>query len=217
MGDLPGRGPAGLVVWGAGGHALSVEALLLSRGLEVATYVVDPGTAASPRLGPVIFGEDALVEWLSGRQEDRQYLVAIGLRGRVRAAKAGRLDALGLTAATVSHPSAILAASARIGAGTQVFAGAVVGPHASVGRHAILNTGCCVEHECRVGDFADLAPHAVLLGGAEIGDNVVVGANATVLEGRRICDDVFIGAGSVVIADIEAPGTYAGVPARPVR
>lgn len=49
-----------------------------------------------------------------------------------------------------------------------------------------------------------------------VGDRVSIGSNATILP-VRICDDVVIGAGAVVTRDIDAPGIYAGVPARRLR
>lgn len=49
-----------------------------------------------------------------------------------------------------------------------------------------------------------------------IGDRVYIGSNATILP-VRICNDVVIGAGSVVTRDINAPGTYAGNPARLIK
>jgi acetyltransferase-like isoleucine patch superfamily enzyme len=49
-----------------------------------------------------------------------------------------------------------------------------------------------------------------------VGNRVSIGSNATILP-VRICDDVVIGAGAVVTRDIEAPGVYAGNPARRLR
>ncbi|MDR3471217.1 MAG: acetyltransferase [Devosia sp.] len=213
----PGEASAAVVLWGAGGHALSLSELAHASGLTVAAYVVDEGFTASPHLQPVIVGEMGIAAWLAARPLLLpRYLVAIGMRGRARSAKADILDRLGLTPATLSDPTARIAASARIGEGTQVFFGAHVGPYAVVGRHCILNTGCCVEHEAQIGDNVDLAPHSVLLGQAKLGNNVVLGANATVLEGRTVCDDVIVGAGSVIAANIDVPGTYVGTPARRV-
>lgn len=49
-----------------------------------------------------------------------------------------------------------------------------------------------------------------------IGDRAWIGARAVILPGVTIGDDVVIAAGAVVTKDCLAPGTYAGVPARPV-
>jgi len=49
-----------------------------------------------------------------------------------------------------------------------------------------------------------------------IGNRVSIGSNATIMP-VTICDNVVIGAGAVVTKDIDVPGSYAGVPARPLR
>ncbi len=49
-----------------------------------------------------------------------------------------------------------------------------------------------------------------------IGNGVSIGSNSTILP-VRICDNAVIGAGSVVTKDIEAPGIFAGNPARKIR
>lgn len=49
-----------------------------------------------------------------------------------------------------------------------------------------------------------------------IGNHVSIGSNATILP-VKICDGTVIGAGSVVTHDINAPGIYAGNPARKIR
>jgi acetyltransferase-like isoleucine patch superfamily enzyme len=41
-----------------------------------------------------------------------------------------------------------------------------------------------------------------------------VGIGATVSNGLTVCGDCMIGAGAVVVKNIDAPGTYVGVPAR---
>jgi len=48
----------------------------------------------------------------------------------------------------------------------------------------------------------------------KIGNNVFIGRNSTILCGVTICDNVIIGAKSLVRCSIEAPGVYAGNPAR---
>lgn len=50
----------------------------------------------------------------------------------------------------------------------------------------------------------------------KIGDNVSIGSNATILP-VTICNNVVIGAGSVVTKNINAPGVYAGNPAKFIK
>ncbi len=50
----------------------------------------------------------------------------------------------------------------------------------------------------------------------KIGDNVSIGSNATILP-VTVCNNVVIGAGSVVTKNINAPGVYAGNPAKLIK
>ena len=81
----------------------------------------------------------------------------------------------------------------------------------------IVNHGAVVDHDCVVGEFSHIAPHAALGGAVQVGRHVLVGGGATVLPGLRIADDVVIGAGAVVCDDLLHAGVYAGVPARRLR
>ena len=66
-------------------------------------------------------------------------------------------------------------------------------------------------------DFAHLAPAAVLAGNVRVAKNAFIGANATVKEGVSIGENAVIGAGAVVINDVPANETWAGVPAKKIK
>ena len=114
---------------------------------------------------------------------------------------------------TLIHPSAVVS-DAQIGRGTVVMAGAVINPGAMIGEGCIINTSSSVDHDCRVADFVHIAVGAHIAGNVTIGGGTWIGAGATVSNNVSICPGCMIGAGAVVVKDIEASGTYAGVPAR---
>lgn len=68
----------------------------------------------------------------------------------------------------------------------------------SVGLHVILNTGNCVEHDCRVHDFVHCVPGSILCGGVCVGMGALIGAGATVLPGVHIGEGTTLGAGAVL-------------------
>jgi len=102
-------------------------------------------------------------------------------------------------------------------AGLQQQPGSMVLLSSQVGAHVILNTGCIVEHDCRVGDFVHIGPGAVLCGTVTVGEGSFVGANVTVLPGRVIGKWATVGAGAVVTKDVPDGETWVGNPARPMR
>lgn len=51
-------------------------------------------------------------------------------------------------------------------------------PMVVLGKGVICNTGAIIEHECIIGEYAHIAPGAVLTGNVQIGAHTFVGANS---------------------------------------
>lgn len=81
------------------------------------------------------------------------------------------------------HPTAVIAASAKIGAG------AYVGPYAVIGE------------ECEIGEQACIHPHVVLYPQVRVGARFTAHASAVVRECANLGDDVVLQPGAVVGAD----------------
>jgi serine O-acetyltransferase len=99
-------------------------------------------------------------------------------------------------------------------------------PAAKIGAGVMIDhaTGVVIGETAEVGDDCSLL-HGVTLGGTgakggdrhpKIGRGVLIGAGAKVLGNIRIGDEARIAAGSVVLHDVRARCTVAGVPAKPV-
>lgn len=102
--------------------------------------------------------------------------------------------------------------------------GVDIHPAARFGKGIMFDhaTGLVVGETAVVGDNCSFL-HAVTLGGSgketgnrhpKIGDNVMIGAGAKVLGNIKVGNCSRIAAGSVVLADVPANTTVAGVPAR---
>jgi sugar O-acyltransferase (sialic acid O-acetyltransferase NeuD family) len=203
------------VVYGASGHGKVVADIARLAGLELAGFLDDDPA----KLGGVHFGFTVLSWEVILRQHERtpELGVALGIGDNARReACFARLVAAGLTVPCLVHPSAVIAASSRLGAGTVVMAGAVVNPDAMVGEGCILNTGSVVEHDDRLGRFVHLSPNAALGGGVSIGHRTHIGLGSVVLPGVAIGDDVRVGAGAVVHRPVADAATVVGIPAHPI-
>ena len=147
----------------------------------------------------IVWTDDA-----EGTSPKGDYIVAIG-DPHARASRNGQL--------TVIHPRACVSASAEIGPGVYVGALASVGPCSIVENGAIVNTGSVVEHDCRIGAYSHVAPHATLCGNVRVGRMALVGAGAVVKPGVTIGDGAIVGCGSVVVKDVPSGETWIGNPA----
>jgi hypothetical protein len=113
-------------------------------------------------------------------------------------------------------PTAIVARSSALGAGTFVNAGCVIGARASIGEHVVVNRGASVGHHVVLEDFASLGPGVVVAGNAVVETGACVGAGAVVLPAVRIGAHAVVGAGSVVVRDVAPGASVVGNPARPL-
>ncbi len=198
-----------LLILGAGGHGRVVADAAIAQGWK--RIVVSDRDPA--RFGQQLLAGVAVLPLDEAVAQSEVVHVAIGSA----AAREREAKATGLPLATVTHPRASVSTHAEVGAGCLLTAQCVVAPGARIGTAVIVNHGAIVDHDVQVGDFTHIAPLVALGGAVRIGSRVLLGSGAKVLPGVRIADDIVVGAGAVVLGNLEAPGVYAGVPARRVR
>lgn len=116
--------------------------------------------------------------------------------------------------ATLVHPRASVAAGVELGAGTMLFACAVITAPQRVGRFVLAMPHVLLTHDDSVADGVTLAGRAALAGGVRVGESAYIGSGALVREGVTVGAGALVGMGSVVLRDVPAGETWAGVPAR---
>ena len=89
-----------------------------------------------------------------------------------------------------------------------------IGPHTTIGIGTLINTGAHIHHDVQIGEFTEISPRAVMLGGSGVGSLCSIGANVTILPKVKIGDNVIIGAGAVVTSDLPDNCLAVGVPAK---
>lgn len=202
-----------LLVIGGGGHAKVVIDLALRCGAWRIAGVLDDGKDAPGKsvLGcPILGGTERIGEFLKG---GTYFIVAIGSNS-IRENLQIAATSSGLVAATLIHPSAVVAESVSVGAGSVVMAGAVINADAMIGSGVIVNTGALIDHDCRVGDYCHVAPGVTLCGSVSVGTRCLIGVGASVIPGVAIGSDSVIGAGAAVLSSVASGTRAVGVPAR---
>lgn len=208
------RSPAtrkGIVVVGAGGHAKVCVELLQAMGLQV-DYCIGGGDGAETCVGvPVLQGDEHIRRL---REEGYgEVFIAIG-SNRLRERLAVSAIEQGYRLINAISPFAMISPSVQMGSGIAIMAGAVVNADSTIADLAIINTGATVDHDCRIGRAAHIAPQCGLAGNVAVGEGSFLGVGCKVIPEQTIGANVTLGAGSVVISHIPDGSTAVGVPAR---
>jgi len=198
-----------VVIFGCGGHAVSVADVLLSRSPGAKLTFVDDNARENEKL----FGFEVIKFLPSEEYASKECFVAMGDNEKRQALSRN----LGQSALIrIVSFSANLRRDVRIGRGVFVANEAYIGPLSDIGEGAIVNTGAQLDHEVELEPYSQIAPAAVIGGRTHIGERAFVGIGARVIDGIDIHSDVIIGASATVVDDITEPGTYVGTPARKI-
>lgn len=206
-----------ILIVGAGGHGKVVLDILCAADLyEPAGFIdADPALAGTSCGGIKVLGAMNLLPKLH-RQGIRGAVVAIG-DSRARRHCAALLREQGIELVNAIHPTAFVSPTAVLGRGIVVAAQAAVSTEARVEDLAIINTAAVIDHECHIGQAAHVCPGAHLAGRVSVGPDSFIGLGANIIQCLKIGEGATVGAGAVVLEDVPAFSTVAGVPARIIR
>jgi sugar O-acyltransferase (sialic acid O-acetyltransferase NeuD family) len=202
-----------MIVAGAGGHGLEVRQVLIEQGIpasEILFFDEDPIKVHRKEIhGTGIF---QLAELQKQFIHDPRFVLGVGnpiFREKLfqlLTSLGGRLfgisNVFNSESKISSHPFDAMQYS-------------FIGPETNIGLGVLVNTRAHVHHECAVGDFSEIGPGAILLGGSKIGRACRIGAGAVILPGVQLGDEVVVGAGAVVTRDCVKKGkVLKGIPAK---
>jgi sugar O-acyltransferase (sialic acid O-acetyltransferase NeuD family) len=209
--------PRDIVIVGAGGFGREVLDVLRATDPHQETFRFE-GFVSDDEPDPEILQRiDA--HWLGTVQDylskggAPDYVVGIG-RPQTRRAVVDRLEAAGLRAVTLIHPSATFGRDVEFGDGTVVCAHVSITTNVRMGRHVHVNLNCTIGHDARIGDFVSINPLTAVSGEVTLDEGVMLGTGSAVLQGLHIGSDSVVGAGAVVVKDVPPDVTVVGIPAR---
>jgi len=196
---------------GYSGHSYVAFEIFFSQGQIVTAYTEPEAKLLNP-YALTWLGDEKNESTLEKLQQ-YQYFVCIGDNHTRRKVSEFLISKIG-EPENALHKSAIVSRSLYSGTGNMIASRVVINPQVKIGNGIILNTGCIVEHECIIHDYAHIAPGAVLCGNVEVGENTLIGAGAVVLPGIKIGKNAIIGAGAVVTRNVPDDMKMAGNPSR---
>lgn len=207
-----------IVVYGAGGHAREIAALVADlrragEGWEFKGFLSDDATQWGQTIaGMPVLGDG---EWLA-RHPGVALALGIGSPA-ARCRAVARIAGLGHPLPALVHPTAVVMDRSQVGQGAVVAAGVVVTVDVDLGPCSVLNVQCSVSHDCRIGAYGTLAPRVALPGGVQVGTGCDIGTGASTVPRVELGEWSVVGAGATVTRNLPSNCTAVGVPARIVR
>jgi sugar O-acyltransferase (sialic acid O-acetyltransferase NeuD family) len=195
-----------LLLHGGGDHARVVLDSLLTQNKPIVGIF-------DPKFKGDLFGVAYVGEYDPNFTPDAKIIISIGdnkMRMHVVAKTKHSFS-------SVIDPSALVSPNSRLGEGSMILQRSIIQAKTEVGRHVIVNTAAQVDHDCLIGDFAHIAPGAILCGAVSVGEGAFIGAGAVIIPGQKIGAWATVGAGAVVCDSVPDFAVVAGVPARIIK
>lgn len=200
-------------LFGPGGHAASVTNLAVSCGYSVIGYV-DDNEAGNEILGiPVMTSEECYSIYFN-----HNICIAIGDNAiRECLYKEYKRKLISAKFPSLIHKSSVVGVNTHIGEGTVVMPLTNIGPNSTLGECCIVNTSSSIDHDCKIDDFASIAPGVISGGTVSIGKRTAISMGIIIKHGINIGIDVVAGANSYVDKNIGNCIVTYGSPCRKVR
>ena len=200
-----------LVIFGAGGHAVSVLNVAISAGFNV-QYFVDNVSSKKKLFGIPVMNR------LMEHQGKINVAIAVGSNySRETIYKELVARSRDINFPSLIHQSAILSLHSRIDEGVVVMPNSTIGPNCKIGKFCIINTHASIDHDSTMHDFSSLAPNATTGGNVQVGYRSAISISAVIKHEIFIGDDSIIGANSYLNRNLASNCIAYGSPARVIR
>ncbi|NVJ86742.1 MAG: NeuD/PglB/VioB family sugar acetyltransferase [Algoriphagus sp.] len=201
-----------MIIAGAGGHGLEVLQLLISQGFDpehILFFDQDKSKEGQRFTGvPVITDLDYLKDILA---KEPKFCLGVG-SPQFRKKLFSLLVSVGGEFVGLKGDYSIT--SFENEQDFDFFPFSFLGPAVQIEKGVLINTRAHVHHQCFVGEYSEISPGAILLGGVKVGKRCRIGAGAIILPGVELGDEVVVGAGAVVTKNVPSGKLIMGVPAR---
>ncbi len=115
------------------------------------------------------------------------------------------------------HPQTVISSSAKLEDACVINPFVYIGPNALIKRGTFIHSFVNIDHDCEIGECANLAPGVILAGRVKIGKCAYIYTSASIIPDIRVGDFSIIGAGSNVLRNVSPGRTVVGNPAIPLK
>ena len=119
--------------------------------------------------------------------------------------------------ATVVHPSAYVASTAKLGPGVVIMPNVTVSPGVVFDKGCLIMVSATIGHDSWLGKYCHVAAQACVGARVKLGEGVHIGLNGTVKEDITIGTNATLGMGSVLTKNVGDSEVWAGNPAKFLR
>jgi sugar O-acyltransferase (sialic acid O-acetyltransferase NeuD family) len=211
--------PTPLLLIGAGGLARETIELVRAINREAPTWKLAGLLDDDPELrGQELLGVPVLGPCEAVRAYPEASLAACVASPRDPLRRLRLVARLGLPlerCATLIHPRATIAASARLGPGTIVHANVVLTADVRVGWHVAMMPAVVLTHDDVIEDGATFGAGARVASGVTIEAGAYIGAGALLREHVSVGAGAVVGMGAVVTKPVPPREVWYGSPAHP--
>lgn len=141
------------------------------------------------------------------------FIIAVGdpvLRHSIADAVAAAAGVL----VSLVHPSAYVAATAKVGSGALLCPYVLVAANSIVGSNVAVNVYASIGHDSDVGEHCVISPYAALTGSVSLGADSFLGTHSTITPGTVVGRRSKVSAGSIVTRNAAAGSLLVGNPAK---
>ncbi|MFH1638659.1 MAG: acetyltransferase [Candidatus Woesearchaeota archaeon] len=149
-------------------------------------------------------------------KDDAELVIAFG-DNKKKEEIAKILSKKGYDFASIISERAYIPTHCEIGKGCIINPNVTIMPNVKIGNHVIIHSGCVIEHDNEIKDFANIAPRVSTAGNVNIGKGAYVYTGAVIIPKTSIGDNAVVGAGAVVLKDVGDNCIVAGVPAKEIK